>query len=89
MQFAAVKICCAFFAVSKNVYDEDDADDNDESVSAEETEPKSDENSQLETDKVTSDLEKLKVDEKGAPADKVAEVGNSEADNQKEPAAAD
>ena len=70
------------------MYDEDD-DDNDESVSAEETEPKSDENSQLETDKLTSDLEKLKVDENGAPADKVAEVGSSEADNQKEPSATD
>jgi hypothetical protein len=43
----------------------------------------------LETDKLTSDLEKLKVDEKVAPADKVAEAGNSEADNQKEPATAD
>jgi len=86
-----VETQCELYAkeLSKNVYDEDDADDNDESVSAEETEPKSDENSQLETDKVTSDLEKLKVDEKGAPADKVAEVGSSEADNQKEPAAAD
>jgi hypothetical protein len=71
------------------VYDEDDADDNDESVSAEETEPKSDENSQLETDQLTGDLEKLKVEEKGVPTDKVAEVGSSEADNKNEPAAAD
>lgn len=69
--------------------DEDDVDDNDESVSAEETESKSDENSQLETEKVTSGLEKLKVDEKGAPTDKMAEVGSSEVDNQKEPPAAD
>jgi hypothetical protein len=71
------------------VDDEDDDDDNDDSVSVEETEPKSDENTQLETDKLTSDLEKLKVDEKGTPTDKVAEVGSSEADNQEEPDAAD
>jgi hypothetical protein len=87
LQFAAVEICY-IFSVSKNVDDEDDDDDNDDSVSVEETEPKSDENTQLETDKVTSDLEKLKVDEQELPADKAANIGSSEVDNRKEPAAA-
>jgi hypothetical protein len=73
--------------VSKNVDDEDDDDD---SGSVEETETKSDENTASETDKVTCDLEKLKMDEKGTPtSDMVAEASTDGVDNQKESTAAD
>jgi hypothetical protein len=85
LQSVAVEIC--YFPVSKNVDAEDDADD---SGSVEETEPESNENTASETDKVTCDLEKLKMDEKETPAsDKVTEASSNGVDNQKESIAAD
>lgn len=78
--------------MSKDVDDDDDdADDADESGSVEETEPKSCDNTQSEADKVTSDLEKLKVDEKGTPTSEnmAGEAETNRADKQKESTAAD
>ncbi|PNF20899.1 Ran-specific GTPase-activating protein [Cryptotermes secundus] len=86
-----VETQCELYAkeLSKNVNLEDD-DDADDSGSVEETEPKSDENTASETDKVTCGLEKLKVDEKETPtSDKVAEASSNGVDNQKESTAAD
>lgn len=71
--------------------EDDDDDDADESGSVEEIEPKSGDNTQTEADKLTSDLEKLTVDEKGtSDSDNVAgKSDTSEVGNQTEPTAAD
>jgi len=70
-------------------HDDDDDDDADKSGSVEEDELKSGKNTQSETDKVTCDLEKLKVDEKGTSAsDKVAESGSHGVHNEKDYTAA-
>jgi hypothetical protein len=79
--------------VSKDTDDEEDEDedDADESGSIKETELKSGDNTRSEADQVTTDLEKLTVDETGTPtSDKVVgEADTNGVDNQKGLTAAD